>query len=147
MADNIVTNANDVEIVIERLADGTKAGTAQALGRMIVDDFSLTAEEDDSLVSGVGFQVPAGISNGDITYSWSWTMMGSDTNVMEIISDSNGKSLPFSLVARKVNEDGTVEWERSLGFCKRTSEEDSLSSGDPSELSVEGIGFRYDRVI
>jgi hypothetical protein len=145
MAENIVTNSNDVEVVLERL--GEKVGTSEALGRMIVDDFTLTREEDDSLVHGLGFAEPGGLTNGDRSYSFSFTMMGSDTNAFDIISDSDGASNVFSLTARKVAEDGTIEWEYALGVCKATTEEIDLSTGDAMEYPVEGIGFRYERVI
>lgn len=145
MAENIVTNSNDVEIVLERL--GNKAGTADAFGRMVVDDFTLTRNEDNSLVGGVGFRQPGGMTGGDITYEFSFTMMGSDTNVFSIISDSDGESNVFALTARKVNDDDTIAWEYALGFCKANTEEVDLSTGDAMEYPVDGVGFRYERVI
>lgn len=142
MAENVITGANDVELVLE--ADGTSRGTAQSMGRIVVDEFSITREEDDELVSGVGFRQPGGIRNGDITYGFSFTMMGQDVSVFEMVATKDGESRPFSFTARKI-EDGAVEWEVALDTCKATSEEMSASSGDSLEYAVEGIAVSIDK--
>lgn len=142
MADNIITNANDVELVLER--DGTKRGTASGMGRVVVDEFSITREEDDSLESGVGHRLPAGITNGDITHSFSFTITGQDVTVFDMIATKDGRSRVFSFTARK-RDGSTIEWEYALDTCKATTEELSGSSGDPTEYSVEGIAVTVDK--
>jgi hypothetical protein len=142
MSEHIITGANDVDIVLEQ--DGTRRGTEPALGRIIVDEFSLTREEDDSLGSGVGSSTPDGIISGNVTHSWSFTMMGQDVDTFAMIAGSEGTSNIFSFTARKTDDDGNIEWEHSLGVAKATSEEKSASSGDAHEYAVEGIGFQYD---
>jgi hypothetical protein len=146
MAHNIITNANDVELIIKSPELG-KRGTAQSMGRIVVDDFSITREEDDSLESGVGFRLPAGISNGDITINFSFTMTGDDVDTFEMVADSRGRSNIINITARKPNpdEDEQVDWEIRLSTCKATSEEVSASSGDPIEYAVEGIAVRMDK--
>lgn len=142
MAENLITNANDVELVLQ--AGDTTRGTPQAMGRIVVDEFTITRDEDDTLESGVGHQLPAGISNGDIEHSFSFTMMGQDVSTFEMVSTADGRSRVFSFTARKRDGD-TVEWEFALDTCKATTEEITASSGDPMEYSVDGIAVSVDK--
>lgn len=145
MSEHLVTNADDVDIIIED-ATGSQVGTPQALGRMVVDDFSITIANDNNPVSGVGFQIPAGVSMGDVTYEWSFTMMGSDTDVFDKLSDSKGRSKTFSMTARHVNDDGNIVWEYALQFCFTNSEEIGATTSDPMEVPVEGGAVRLEKV-
>lgn len=142
MAENLITNANDVELVLE--AGDTARGTPQDMGRVLVDEFTITREEDDSLESGVGHRLPAGISNGDITHNFSFTIMGQDVSTFEMVATADGRSRVFSFTARKRDGD-TVEWEYALDTCKATTEEITASSGDPMEYSVDGIAVSVDK--
>lgn len=142
MAEHVVTNANDVHIVIQ--ADGQQRGTFQDMGRIVVDDFSVTKEEDDTVESGIGQRLPAGVSYGDVTFNYSFTMLGDDVDVFQMVANSDGTSRPFSLSAMKLDDDGNVTWEVALDTCVTTSEEWSGSSGDPMEYSVEGIAVSMD---
>lgn len=142
MAENIITNANDVELVMT--ADGTNKGTPQSMGRIVVDDFTLTRSEDVQSVSGVGFQLPAGLSNGDIELEYSFTMMGEDADVFDMVATADGHSRIFSFTARKM-EDGEIQWSYTFDTCKAASEEISGTSGDPMEYAVEGFAVSYDR--
>lgn len=143
MAENIVTNANDVELILER--GGDKAGTSRAMGRIVVDDFSITTTEGNELVSGVGYRNPAGISYGDIEYGWSFTLMGHDLSVFEMVANEDGEAVAFSFTARKTDADGAVEFEFALDTCAKTDDDFSGTSGDPTEYSVEGIAVSLDR--
>lgn len=144
MAENIITNANDVELILE--SEGTKRGTPGDMGRVVVDDFSITKDEDATLESGVGHQNAAGISNGDIEHNFSFTILGDDVSVFEMVADSDGSGNIFSFTARKMTDDGqAVRWEFALDTCKATSEELSGSSGDPTEYAVEGIAVSVDK--
>ena len=142
MADNEIRSANDVELVMEGV---NQRGTTRSMGRLVVDDFSFTREQDSELGHGVGYAQPAGIVDGSITYSVSFTMMGDDTELFETVSDSDGGARVFSFVARAYNEDDTVAWEKSLDYCKGTSEEISASAGDAEEYAVDAIGVQYER--
>lgn len=142
MAENIITNANDVELVLQ--AGDTKRGTSADMGRVVVDEFTITREEDDSLESGVGMRLPAGITNGDIEHSFSFTIVGQDVATFEMIATADGRSNVFSFTARKRDGD-TIEWEYALDTCKATTEELTGSSGDPTEYSVEGIAVSVDK--
>lgn len=143
MAENIITNANDVELILE--GDRTSRGTPQSMGRIVVDEFTITRDEDGELVSGVGFQLPAGITNGDIEHSFSFTMQGQDVAVFDMVATGDGRSKIFSFTARKTDEEGSVEWEFALDTCKAQTEEISASSGDPMEYSVDGIAVSVDK--
>jgi len=142
MADNEIRSANDIELVVEGV---NQRGTSRAMGRLVVDDFSFTREQDSELGHGVGYAQPAGIVDGSVTYSVSFTMMGDDVDLFETISDRNGDARVFAFVARAYNEDDTVAWEKSLDYCKGTEEETSASAGDAEEYSVSAIGVQYDR--
>jgi hypothetical protein len=142
MAENIITNANDVELVLQ--SGGTKRGTPDEMGRIVVDDFSITKDEDVTLESGVGSQHAAGLSNGDIEHSFSFTLLGDDVSVFEMVAAKDGSSNIFSFTARKREED-TVIWEFALDTCKASSEEFSASSGDPTEYAVEGVAVSVDK--
>lgn len=146
MAENVVTNANDVEVVLEAQDVGGSMSTTD-IGRFIVDEFTLTRNEEDETVSGISVRTPEGFSNGNITYEFEWTMMGSDTDVFERVSTENGRSRVISLTVRKTDDDGTIEFEFALGAAKATSEEIDLSSGDSMEYPVSGVGWRYDRIV
>lgn len=143
MPENIITNANDVELVIE--SGDRSRGTAQDYGRIVVDEFTITREEDDSLESGVGHRLPAGISNGDITHGFDFTMMGEDVDTFEMVATADGRSKLFSFTARRMDDDGNVAWEYALDTCKATTEELGGSSGDPTEYAVEGIAVSVDK--
>jgi hypothetical protein len=144
MAENLITNANDVELVIESIDENNRRGTPAGMGRLVVDEFTITREEDDTLESGVGHRLPVGLSNGDITHSFSFTMMGDDVSLFEAVATKNGRSKLFSFTARK-REDGEIVWEYALDICKATSEEVTASSGDPMEYAVDGIAVRVDK--
>lgn len=141
---NVITNANDVELVLEQ--GGTKVGSPRNMGRIVVDEFTITREEDDSLVSGVGFRLPAGVTYGDITFSWDFTMMGSDTDTFDMVANEDGESTAFSFTARKTDDNGDIEFEFALDTCVTTSEEYSGSSGDATEYPVSGIAVSMERI-
>lgn len=140
---NIVTNANDVELILE--SGGTKAGTSRSMGRIVVDDFSISTTEGNDAVSGVGFRTPAGVTFGDVNYNWSFTLMGSDLNVFDMVANPDGTSKVFSFTARKTDDEGVVEFEFALDTCFKTDDDYGGTSGDPTEYSVEGGAVSLDR--
>lgn len=140
-----ITSANDIELVIERASQMSTTADDSPMGRMVVDEFSLTAETGSDHVPSVGQDVAAGYYKGVTVHSFSWTMMGDDVDTFEIIAGDDGTSHEFVFTARKVNDDGTVEWEESLRQCTTTNREKSASADEALEVSVEGIGVGYDR--
>lgn len=141
----IITNANDVELVLEQ--GGTKRGTSRSMGRIVVDDFSIGTTEGNESVSGVGFRTPAGATYGDIEYNWSFTILGQDLEVFEMIANERGEAVPFSFTARKTDDNGNIEFEFALDTCVKTDDTFDGSSGDATEFSVEGFAVSLDRVI
>jgi hypothetical protein len=140
-----ITSANDIELVIER---GSRVATTDQdtpMGRLVVDEFSLSREQGSDHVPTVGEETPAGYFEGVSMHSFSFTMMGEDIDTFQIVAKDNGASQEFSFTARKVNDNGTIEWEEALTDCTLTSEEKSASADDAMEYSVEGIGVGYDR--
>lgn len=142
MADNIITNANDVELILEN--DGVTRGTEVGIGRIVVDEFTITREEDATLESGVGQHLPEGISRGNVEHTFSFTIMGEDVATFEMIADGDGRSNVFSMTARR-REGTDVFWEFALDTCMATSEEMNASSGDTAEYAVDGIARSVDK--
>lgn len=146
MAENEITGANDVELVLEsKEDDGGTVSTSEGIGRIVVDDFSITVEDGSEAVSGVGQSKPAAAVSGDETYGWSFTLLGTDKSVFDMISQGDGTAKWFAFTARKTDEDGNILFEVSIDWAKRTSGEFSGSSGDATEYAVEGFALRYDR--
>jgi len=147
MSEHIIDNANDVTLTLTKgTGDGsTTVDTSGGLGRLTADEFSITKEEDDSLISGLGRRRPDGVTFGDITFNWSFTIMGTDVELFKMIATEDGVSEAFSFSAKKTADDGTLEWEYALEYCITTSEEMSASSGDAVEYAVEGIAVRMDK--
>lgn len=146
MAENVITNANDVVVTLEaQNVDGSSVTTD--IGRFVVDEFTLTRNEEDETVSGISVHFPEGFSNGNVTYEFEFTMMGSDTDVFNRVSTANGRSRVVSMTARHLDESGSLDWEFSLGAAKATSEEVDLSSGDTMEYPVSGVGMQYERQV
>lgn len=142
ISENEITSANDVELVCEGV---NQRGTSRSMGRIVVDDFSLDREQDSELGHGVGYAQPAGIIDGSITYSGSFTIMGADRELLDNISDSDGDARIFAFVARIYDEDDNVIFEQSLDYCKATAENMSASAGDVVEYQIDYIGVSYER--
>lgn len=144
MANNIVTNADDVDIILE--SDGEKHGTPNSMGRFNANEFTLTVDQDITSEGMVGQNTPAGLSKGDLEYSFSFTVVGQDTTMMDMVSDDTGDSLPFSMTARKV-DGGETQWEYSIETCLADTEEITGTSGETLEVSVEGLGAGFDKEV
>lgn len=116
-----LVSGNDIDVVIK--AGGDKAGTTDALGRIVAESVSVSKSEDNTVESGLGHNQPDGRSNGNTTYSWELEVKGHDKNVLGKVittdSDEGGlRSVPFDMTLRHIDEDGTLQWEYSLTSCK-----------------------------
>ena len=145
MANNIITNADDVDIILESEVSDTRRGSPNSMGRIVADEFSISVGQTITSVSGVGYNTPAGLSKGDLEYSFSFVINGDDTTVMDMVSDADGDSLPFSYTARKVDDNGDVQWEYSLGTCLADTEEISGTTDETMQMSVEGLAVTVDK--
>lgn len=140
-----ITSANDIELVVERGSDMATTDSSSPMGRLVVDDFSLSREQGSDHVASVGESSAVGHYEGVSMHSFSFTMMGDDIDTFEIVTAPDGTSQQFAFTARKVTGDGVVQWEEALRTCTLTSEEKSASADDAMEYSVEGIGYNFDR--
>lgn len=134
-----IQNANDVQLYLETTDSGTKRGTAPSLGRMVVDDFSITDEEDNSLEGGVGRREAAGHTLGNKTGSFEFTIKGEDLTLFtSIVRNTDGESIEFTFEARGLNTSV-----KAVG-CRYNSIEHSGSDGDVTEYAVSGTCVRVD---
>lgn len=144
MAQNIVTNADDVDLFLD-----FNTGDDDDLGyRVIAQDFTITVDQTINSVGGVSQNVPKGLTKGDLEYSFSFTIEGEDTKVMRNVSDSDGDSIPFDLTASKPSDtgaDGETEWEYALITCLAETEEISATTDETVEMSVEGMAAVLDK--
>lgn len=140
MAKNIVTNADDVELVVD-FDDGPTV-------RVVAQDFTITAEQTINSISGISQTAPKGLTKGDLEYSFSFTVQGEDTSVMDNVSDDIGDALPFDFTASKLSDEGSdAQWEYALTTCLADTEEISGTTDEAMELSVEGMAAGFDKDI
>lgn len=138
MAENIVTNADDVDLTVD-FHDGP-------LVRVVAQDFTITAEQTINSVSGISQNTPKGLTKGDLEYSFDFSIQGEDTEIMDNVSDSDGDSLPFDMTASKQEDNGSdATWEYALTTCLADTEEISGTTGETMELSVEGMAAGFDK--
>lgn len=138
MPENLVTNADDVDLTVE-FEDGTVV-------RVVAQEFSISVDQTIGSVSGISQNTPKGLTKGDLEYTWSFVVQGEDVNVMDGVSDSDGDALPFDMSATKLPDQGSnAEWEYALTTCLRESEEVSGSTDEAMELSLEGMAVSLDK--
>lgn len=134
----IITNANDVDLVITH-ASGR---TSSAMSRVVADDFSLSRDADIELMSGVGNHLPTGISKGDVEFSFSFTLQGAYSEVMTGIAEGDGMpTICSSIMARDTNTGYT----HKLMTCVVETDTFSGTSGEATEMEVEGLAVRMQR--
>lgn len=135
----LVTNADDVEVIIEN-----ESGN---FIRVKAEEFTLTSEQDITSVSNVGQNIPRGLSKGDIEYTFSFTIEGDDTAIKQSVNDEVGDARPFGMTAGKpieANESGAgggdeYEWEYGFDLCLADTEEITGTTGETLGYSVEGM--------
>jgi len=142
MPEDILTDANDVDVVFEQ--DGNQYGTPNSMMRKTVNEFTITVGQTISSEGMVGQHAPAGLSKGDLEYTFSFTLSGDDGDIQGMVSDEIGDSLPFNMTAKKV-EDGTEQWSYSLRTCLADTEEVTGTTGETLEVSVEGMAARLNK--
>lgn len=145
MAKNLVTNADDVDLYVDfSPATSDEDGETTAY-RLIAQDFTITVDQTINSISGISQNVPKGLTKGDIEYTFSFSVQGQDTKVMENVSDDDGDSTVFDMNATKTDDNGNIEWEYSLTTCLADTEEVSGSTDEAMELSVEGMAAGFDK--
>lgn len=134
----LVTNADDVEVIIEPARPG-EWGVPDLI-RIVGEDFTLGTDQDIASVSGFGQNVPKGLTKGDLEYSYDFNIQGENKDVMRAVSDEVGDSRPFAITARKPGD-----WEYSFTLSLAETEEISGTTGEAIGLSIEGMAAGRDR--
>jgi len=137
------TNANDVELVVSKVeSDGAGASTTTTkiaeTAKVVVDEFSIGADEDLEGLSGVGNAEALGISQGDVEYSFSFTIQGEYAKLFKNLASDNGRANELEIIAR------LDDYKDKLTGCRAGTRDLSGSSGDPVEFEVEGIATGRD---
>lgn len=134
----IITNANDVELVITHAA----GRTSTSMARIVVDDFSIERSATIESMSGVGSHLPQGISIGDVTFSFSFTINGVDASIMDGIAENDG--MPTVCSSVQANDTNTG-FSTKLMTCVIETDTFSATSGESAEIEVEGLATRMER--
>lgn len=143
---NLVTNADDVEVIIEP-ANPDQIGVPAQL-RVVGEEFTISTEQDIASVSGFSQNSPKGLTKGDIEHTFDFSIEGENEDVMVAMSDESGDSRPFAMTARKIPDEGSdAEWEYSYMLCLAEAEEISGTTGETIGLSIEGYGAGRNRDI
>lgn len=143
MPNDIITNADDVDIVFtSEYIPGSEGETTML--RKNVNEFTITVGQTISSEGKVGANAPAGLTKGDLEYSYSFTIVGEDEDVQNMVSDDIGDSLPFDMIAKKV-EDGEEQWSYSFSTCLADTEEVTGTTGEALETDIEGLAARLNK--
>jgi len=132
------TNANDVVLTVSRV-ERNDAGTIEStttLARtttITVDDFSFDEEEDMSALSGISNANPLGISQGDVEYSFSFTVQGEDAELFTSLATDDGRAVELQIQAVGNS------YKKVMGGARAGTRNYSASSGDATEFEVEGM--------
>lgn len=137
------TNADDVELivsVVERNEAGTRTGstTLATTSRVVVDDFTISSDEDLQALSGIGNATALGVSRGDIEFSFDFTVQGEDAETFKGLATDDGRAAELEIIAR------LDDYKDKLTGAYAGTRELSGSSGDPVEYAVSGIATGRD---
>jgi hypothetical protein len=146
MAEWTPTNADDVTLIIEAVdRSGNTRNTSNILtgdepvsGAVVVDDFSISAEEDLEALSGVGQHKPKGISKGDIEYSFSFTVQGEHADLFNKLATADGTAQEMDIIVKMDT------YQDKLISAYAGTRDVSASNGDPVEYEAEGIALDRD---
>lgn len=130
----VPTNANDVVLTISQVVEGGPNTTELTNTNIItVDEFSLDEEEDLSALSGVSNANPLGITQGDVEYTFSFTVQGEDAELFTSLATDDGRAVELQIQAVGEN------YKKVLGGARAGTRNFSASSGDATEYEVEGM--------
>lgn len=140
----LVTNANDVSIYM-----APKDGSGSPI-RVKANEFTLATEQGITEVGDVGGSDPSelrGLSKGNLSHGFEFTIQGDQANVQETTTRPNGDARPLEMRAEKPEEagDSSSSWKYSFDLVLCESEEITGTSGDPTGYSVEGVAVGRDR--
>lgn len=138
--EDLITNADDVDVYITEVSDEV-VNLIQTPYRVKANEFTITVDQDVGSSGTVGQNAPAGLTRGDLEYSFEFNIEGDDGGLQRVVSDNIGNSLPFSFRAEKPNLPDTEGggWTYYFGTSLAETEEISGTSGEALGLSVEGM--------
>lgn len=137
------TNTNDVELIVskvERDESGSRTGSTPIAktAKVVVDDFSIEADEDLELLSGVGNAEALGVSQGNVEYSFGFTIQGEYAKLFKELAADNGRANELEIVAR------LDDYKDKLTGARAGTRNLSGSDGDPVEYEVGGVATGRD---
>jgi hypothetical protein len=138
------TNADDVTLIVsqvERDDSGARTGSTELANTnaIVVDDFSIETEEDMDDLSGIGNAEALGISKGDISHSFSFTVQGEDADLFNgLASNDTGRAVELEIIVRM------EDYKDKLTGAWAGTRNVSASSGDAIEFEAEGIATGRD---
>jgi len=136
------TNTNDVTLIVSRVIRddaGNRDGDTEELAdtsAITVDDFTIGADEGLEGLSGIGNAEALGISQGDVEYTFSFTVQGEDAQLFNSLASDDGRANELEIIVTM------EEFMDKLVGAKAGTRELSGSSGDPTEFSVEGMATK-----
>lgn len=138
------TNTDDVTLIVSQVLrddSGSRTGSTEIANTnaIVVDDFSIETEEDMEDLSGIGNAEALGVSKGDISHSFSFTVQGEDAELFNgLASNDTGRAVELEIIV--VMED----YKDKLTGAWAGTRNVSGSSGDPVEFEVEGLATGRD---
>lgn len=137
------TNTDDVTLIVSQVLrddSGTRTGSTQLANTnaIVVDDFSIETSEDMEGLSGIGNAEPLGVSKGDISHSYSFTIQGEDATLFNGLTSDDGRAVELEIIV--VMED----YKDKLTGAWAGTRNVSGSSGDAVEYEVEGVATGRD---
>lgn len=137
------TNANDAELIVskvERDESGSRTGETKIAdtARIVVDEFSISTDEDLDGLSGVGNSTPQGVTRGDIEHEFSFTVEGEDAKLFDGLAGDDGRANELEIIVR------LQDWKDKLTGSYAGTRELSGTSGDAVQFQAEGIATGRD---
>lgn len=127
-----ITNANDVVLTVAALGvDGTI--DAREMARAVVQDYNFTTSEDNTLISGAGLYQAKGVTRGNVTHEFSFTITGEDANLLETVATENGRSREIEFTAIG----NTFTSKASSAYLTELARDGT--DGEAEEWSVSGV--------
>jgi hypothetical protein len=125
-----IVNANNVDLYVTSAQGGQVVNTE----KMVVDEFTIGTDSDMSALSGVGDHDTQGMSLGDVTHNFSFTVQGEEAALFGSLARTDNGA-PARLQLRAQGEDFDI----SLDNAFAETRDYSASSGDPLEYEVSGM--------
>lgn len=127
------TNANDITLVVSVVEPDGGTRKIGSTASVSVSDFTFGEDEDMETLSGIDNAKPLGTTQGNIDYSFSFTIQGEDAELFAQLTDSNGRANELQITAI------AEAYRKDVFGARAQMREMSADDGDAMEYSVEGI--------